>query len=259
MQNNEYYTEPEGDKIAPEEEVDLGTFKSVKSLKEAYDCLRKTFTQNAMELAKLKKADVTAEPIQTDEVEPKTVKNGAKTQKNDEKQAQNSQNSEVLSSSDGQNVSDKVDATPDNIAKITDKADAPVNAKYDSDEWREMAQNFFFENPEAHEHISEIGRIIMQDKTVQNSAAPLDKAWIKVLKQLPRNGQVTNADLEQYILQNDEIKQKIINDYLKGLQVKRSAPKVISERVGTQMNATKSSRALTMAEAKELAKKILIK
>ncbi len=33
---------------------DLGTFKTVKNLKEAYESLRKVFTKNAMELAKLK-------------------------------------------------------------------------------------------------------------------------------------------------------------------------------------------------------------
>ncbi len=35
--------------------TNLGTFKSVKTLKDAYDALRKSFTKNAMELAKIKK------------------------------------------------------------------------------------------------------------------------------------------------------------------------------------------------------------
>ena len=37
-----------------EDGTPLGTFKSVKNLKEAYDELRSCFTKNAMELAKLK-------------------------------------------------------------------------------------------------------------------------------------------------------------------------------------------------------------
>ncbi len=35
--------------------TDLGTFKSVKTLKDAYDSLRSCFTKNAMELAKMSK------------------------------------------------------------------------------------------------------------------------------------------------------------------------------------------------------------
>ena len=55
MQNNDFNTKLKSDEHTQHDEVDLGTFKSVKTLKEAYDCLRKTFTQNAMELAKYKK------------------------------------------------------------------------------------------------------------------------------------------------------------------------------------------------------------
>ena len=38
-----------------EDNTDLGTFKSAKTLKEAYDNLRSCFTKNAMELAEIKK------------------------------------------------------------------------------------------------------------------------------------------------------------------------------------------------------------
>lgn len=259
MQNNEYYAEQNDDKNTSNDEVDLGTFKSVKSLKDAYDCLRKTFTQNAMELAKFKKSEAVSEQSENDELDAKVSENDKKTQKNNKNSEKTSENNEFSSNSSDTIESDKVATTPDKNANSMDKATAPIDEKFNSDEWRETAQKFFLENPKAREHISEIGRIIMQDQSVKNSADPLDKAWIKVLNQLPRDNKISDTDLEQYILQNDEIKQKIINDYLKGLQVKKSAPKVIAERVGAQVNATKSSRALTMAEAKELAKKILIK
>ena len=45
------------EEIINEEGADLGTFKSVKNLKDAYDSLRKVFTQKSMELAKLKKEE----------------------------------------------------------------------------------------------------------------------------------------------------------------------------------------------------------
>jgi len=47
---------PNFDDLEPVDDgTDLGTFKSVKNLKSAYDELRSCFTKNAMELAKLKK------------------------------------------------------------------------------------------------------------------------------------------------------------------------------------------------------------
>ena len=43
------------EEIKEDSSLPLGTFKSVKTLKEAYDSLRSCFTKNAMELAEIKK------------------------------------------------------------------------------------------------------------------------------------------------------------------------------------------------------------
>ncbi len=264
MQNNDFYTKPSNEENRQQDEVDLGTFKSVKTLKDAYDSLRKTFTQNAMELAKYKKNESKTEVneiSQNSESDDKNTKNSEKIEKNDEKTTNFTQNSEILENATTQEIaelSDKVGSTPDTNLGEVDKVLAPTLNRFESEEWQKKVQNFFQENEDARQHANEIGRIIMQNEDVRNSADPLDKAWIKVLK----NNLVTpldNAKIEEYILQNESIRQKIIEQYLSELQHKKSAPKVISERGGTQPNATKSPHPLSMAEAKELAKKIMIK
>ncbi len=258
MQNNDFNTKLKSDEHTQQDEVDLGTFKSVKTLKEAYDCLRKTFTQNAMELAKYKKnlvdgnnetgADEVVNVDKNDEKTQKNIKNNDEINKNNEK------TQEVLD----ENKSDKVVSTPDELNVIVDKVSTPTYDKFDNAEWQEKVQQFFLDNQDARQYATEIGRIIMQNEMVRNSSEPLDKAWIQVLKSNAK-AHISNDELEQYALQNDAIKNKIIEQYLAELQHKKSAPKVISERVGTQVRAGKSPRAYSMAEAKELAKKILIK
>lgn len=264
MQNNELYTEPSSDELQQQEEVDLGTFKSVKTLKEAYDCLRKTFTQNAMELAKYKKNEQnnnTNEKLLELENADKTSENSEKSAKNDEKTQISTQNCDIeenLVNNKDDKSSDKVDVTPDNNTSEVDKVLAPISARFEGEVWQEEVKNFFAENEDARQYASEIGRIIMQNENVRNSADPLDKAWIKVL-QNSRKTTASETDLEMLVMQNESIKQKIIEEYLSKLQHSKTAPKVIAERSGAQVNAQKSSHVLTMAEAKELAKKIMIK
>jgi len=264
MQNNELYTEPSSDELQQQEEVDLGTFKSVKTLKEAYDCLRKTFTQNAMELAKYKKNEQSNnanEKSQELENADKTSENSEKSAKNDEKTQISTQNSDVernLGNNEDDKSSDKVEATPDKNTIEVDKGLTPSSTRFEGEKWQEEVKNFFVENEDARQYASEIGRIIMQNENVRNSADPLDKAWIKVLQNSTKTA-TSETDLEVFVMQNESIKQKIIEEYLNKLQHSKTAPKVIAERSGAQVNAQKTPHALTMAEAKELAKKIMIK
>lgn len=256
MQNNELYSKRSVEQ-SQQEDVNLGTFKSVKSLKEAYDCLRKTFTQNAMELAKYKKdLEKTERNPESESVQQKSenVQNVSKNKENSSKISSFNDDNTI---SEDNKMSDKVDSTPDNNVQM-DKVKTPICSKYESEEWQNKVQQFFLENQDAMPFASEIGRIIMQDKSIQNSAEPLDKAWIKVLKTNVAKS-IDEAMLEKLALQNENIKQKIIEQYLSELQHKKSTPKVIAEKTGTQLSAGKTFQIRSMKDAKEMAKKILIK
>ena len=258
MQNNDFNTKLKSDEQTQQDAIDLGTFKSVKTLKEAYDCLRKTFTQNAMELARYKKNSIVENQEQNINKEQITNEINENMQKNIKNSDEIDINDEKTQEDSVKEASDKVANTPDDSAKIVDKVNAPTYDKFDNTEWQERVQQFFLDNQDARQYAIEIGRIIMQDEMVRNSTDPLDKAWIQVLKNNAKS-HISDSELEQYALQNDSIKKKIIEQYLEELQHKKSAPKVISERIGTQVSAGKTPRAYSMAEAKELATKILIK
>lgn len=259
MENQELNLEQNVVDEVDKTEVDLGTFKSVKNLKEAYDSLRKTFTQNAMELAKMKKEK--AEDNATDNQETTQ-----KTQKNDEKKQNLTENQDNLdlttqsaetSQNDIMDESDKVNHTPDNN-KIADKEQSPATNIFESEEWQQEVKQFFVQHEDAREFAKDIGRIIMQDKAVQNSADPLGRAWIKILADKQKQSFSTEEELMQVALNNEAIKQRIVEDYLSSLH-KNSSPRLIAKPVGAEFNAKNTSRPLNMAQARAMAEKILIK
>ena len=252
--------------------TDLGTFKSVKTLKDAYDCLRKSFTKNAMELSKIKKEQQentlkTKNAENKEEVFAKQDENATFKDKNQQNQQKSSDlndlRAEIVNTDDHKSVenqeSDKA-LTPDN-EKETDKVEnTPVNF-WESADWNENVKNFFESNNKAKNYVKEIGKVLVQDKDIRTSSNPLQQAWIKVLENKINDNVINNADLEEIVMNNEKIKQKIIQEYLNELKSKKSAPAVISKTQisGAEIVAERKNSALSMAEAKELAKKLLMK
>lgn len=257
MENNDLIKEPKVEEQVQQEEVNLGTFKSVKTLKEAYDSLRKTFTQNAMELAKYKKqAESLGDDVQkTETTKTENIdKNDEKTIKNDDfsqKNQENATNFDILES-------DKVTTTPDN-QDDADKVNTPAEVNFESAEWQQKVQNFFRDNQEARDFAKEIGKEIIQDKAVRDSVDPLGRAWIKILQRQNVRRELSEQELQDLVTKNEAIKQKIIVDYLSQLQHKKTVPTLIANNTGAEVNAKVSPHALNMDEAKELARKIFLK
>ena len=296
-------TSSQGGENIQQEAVDLGTFKSVKTLKEAYDNLRKTFTQNAMELAKLKKQnsiDTKIDDTKTNEINSKPNENSVKTvkiQENNENfrdldgentnsttiQAENTENNSKIPEQntnntqnllqnlennalfdktteniiDKNNESDKVDSTPDTTITDADKVKSPAERNFESAEWQNEVHKFFLENEDARQYAKEIGNEIMQDKAIQQSIDPLARAWIRILKKQNERNRVSDTDLEEIAVKNENIKQKVILEYLSQLR-KKGTPRLIS-KPSSELNASLSPRALNMDDAKELARKIMMK
>ena len=253
--------------------TNLGTFKSVKTLKDAYDCLRKSFTKNAMELSKIKKEQsLNKENSKTSEIQAEVF---AKQDINDENTSKNAKNStnqpnlnelteEILKTNeDGiieKSESDKVN-TPDNSSKNTDKVENTPVKFWESADWNQKVKTFFENNNKAKNYVKEIGQVLVQDKDVRSSNNPLQQAWIKVLEKKINDNVVNNEDLEEIVMKNDKIKQKVIQEYLNTLKSNKTAPAVISKTQisGAEIIAEQKPNALSMTEAKELAKKLLMK
>lgn len=257
-----------------QDDTNLGTFKSVKSLKDAYDSLRSCFTKNAMELAEIKKnMQQNNENIdKKEEVFAKTDTNVSKIDQNDQNQAKNSDlndfRQEILQSNEldiiqktkkGEDIlSDKVDITPDKT--ILDKAESPQEVKpnvdvWENADWNSKVERFFELYPDAKVYSKELAQILVNDKTVRKSESPLTNAWIKILQNNKHEIKLDNEFISKNVLNNPKIYNLVVNDYLSKLKTNKSAPSVIANVEGASVSAGVHKTVANMAEAKELAKK----
>jgi hypothetical protein len=116
-------------------------------------------------------------------------------------------------------------------------------------------QTFFETNPNAKEYVNEISELILKDKTVANSTESLDIAWAKVLNNKFTSPEKLAKDeqfVSKYILNNKEVTQQIIKNYLQGLSSKKTAP-VISAHSGSGFSLAPKNKPNNLEEAKKMA------
>ena len=106
----------------------------------------------------------------------------------------------------------------------------------------------------------EISDEILKDAELQSSPNMLDIAWARVLaKNYKTPDQIISEDsfLENYILSNEQIKNKIMNSYISEVN-KRKSPSVIGSGIkGGVSLLTKGGKPSTLNDAKVLAEKML--
>lgn len=194
----------------------LGTFKDVEALKKSYDNLRSEFTRKSQELSKLNKliGDKEQTPPNANESEPLKE--------------------------------DQLD-----VEKQTQK---PF---WESEDWQQNTEQFFKQYDLSDDEKYELAQILVQDKDISSSNSPLHSAYIKLIKKnLTNKKDVVNDEtfLNNYVFNNEKVKQKIISDYVKSLKERESVPSVLpnfAANFGEQPQKTPK----TLNEAKSLASK----
>lgn len=195
-------------------------FKDVKSLEQAYLNLQSEFTRKCQRLSELEKSS-------GDNLLTKNASDSAN-------------NNEIDSDSDSTSESDK-----------------PQVSKpfYEMEGWQESVNNFLTIHPDASEFASEIVNEILMDKDLAFSPNSLTNAYNKILasKYIPKQNLLEDEDfVNNYILTNEKIKEKIINNYIKNLN--NNTPKVISSSHLSSVGLTPNKKPTTLEEAKLLAK-----
>lgn len=127
----------------------------------------------------------------------------------------------------------------------------PDIPKYD---YLENAKDFFATNQRAKKYEDKLTKIIIEDKDVASSQNPLSSAWNKFLnsKFLDEEELVNNQEfLNQYIFNNESIKNKIIQEYFNSLNMSKS-PTLISSQKGSESILTPVTKPKTIKEARKL-------
>ena len=126
---------------------------------------------------------------------------------------------------------------------------------------KESETEFLKNNPEAKEFIDDLNAIVADDKLIENQDSPLKAAWDKYRQENFISKDTLAKDeefLSKYIYSNDAIKQKILDEYFKQLNL-NNIPPMIAKQVGSKSILTKNTKPTTFAEAGDLVKSILDK
>lgn len=125
------------------------------------------------------------------------------------------------------------------------------------DVFNQNLQDFLEAHPEAVNFKDMILQQVSGDKLEDSN--PFELAWGKIAMQnfkTPENLVKDSGFLEQYVFNNNEIKDKIMNDYFSQLNF-ADTPKLISNHAGSASSVTPRATAGSIAEAGKMAKAIL--
>ncbi|MGN0771848.1 MAG: hypothetical protein ACI4MI_04615 [Christensenellales bacterium] len=129
---------------------------------------------------------------------------------------------------------------------------------YQSPDWKTKTDKFFEEYPSAKRWAEQIGRTIADDNQLARNENCLEIALARVLSDnyLTPQEMIQNRDfVEQYVLTNEQIKSKIIDEYIQSLEQNRP-PKSMMGR--GQIILSPPNKPKSIEEAGEIIKKMLV-
>ncbi len=98
---------------------------------------------------------------------------------------------------------------------------------YTRADWHEKLSAFLDSHSDARKYADEISSVILEDKDVANSDNSLELAWLRVMsdKYISPDSLDAHSDLiDKYLSSHEDIKEKIINEYLDSVKQNRTPP-----------------------------------
>lgn len=135
-----------------------------------------------------------------------------------------------------------------------DNTSEPLVPEYQREHWKEELSMFLENNPEAKKYASEIGQLLIKDKDLACRQNSLELAWNKVMKEhfVDANTVGQQPDFfDKYIKNNQEVKDKIIKEYLDGVQHHTVPPLIKGVSSGVSL-VEKVKAPTNLEEAREI-------
>ena len=117
-----------------------------------------------------------------------------------------------------------------------------------------QSRSFFENNKQAEPYKEQIFKTLQEDKLLINTNNPFEQAWIKVLKEnfVDKANLIKDPQfLQEYVFNNNYIKNKIISEYFAKLHTQEN-PTLISNQKGSQTVLATVSKPKTIEEASKL-------
>ncbi len=141
------------------------------------------------------------------------------------------------------------------LEKTQQESQAPVFSKED---WQDRVSEFINSHSEAKKFASEISQEILTNPSLQSKEDALELAWAKVIGQKYKPVEdMVNDDkfVDDYVLSSEQIKQKVLQSYIKDLSSQKIPPFVTTSS-GGDIAFTTTPKATTLSEAKTLVEEI---
>ena len=136
------------------------------------------------------------------------------------------------------------------------KEKAEQTPVFKSDTWKESVSAFLTQNEDAKEYSEEIASEIMADEKLQNSPDALELAWARVMKKeyaLPRNLAQNDDFINNQILSQENIRDRVLKEYFTNIQKTKTPPIIASKGVVASVGQKQPT---TMLEAKQMVEKL---
>ncbi len=249
---------------------DLGKFKTVQALKDAYDSLEVEFTKKCQKLSQLQKdktenlskkeenneveKEVSAKEVDEQKLTEKIdnfVKIDKIFHKNDEK---THEDAEIISNND-ENASERENDLQEENNENDAKDEQIALSKTGENSFDDEEMKKFLEcNFDASCYADEI-KERFKSVDIKNSD-PFEVAWAQVLLSHIKEGDKASDPLiNQYVLSDKNVRKKVIEDYLDGLRNSKP-PLVISSQSGERVSGVMPDSPKTLADAKRLVDKM---
>lgn len=118
-------------------------------------------------------------------------------------------------------------------------------------DYEQKVNNFFEENPSAKPFAQEISNVLKSDKALADSPDSLNKAFEKVKAKnfKTKDEMLLDSDfIENYVLKDKNIKDKILSEYLNGILSSKATP-VMSTSEGSNVMITPKRKPTSLKEA----------
>ena len=132
---------------------------------------------------------------------------------------------------------------------------------YFKENWQNRVSKFLSENQNAKKFASEISQEILSNPSFQKEDKALDLAWAKIISQKYRSPEeVVNDDkfVNDFVLNNEQIKQKVLSNYIKDIESRKIPPFVSASKGGNIAFATPKVPN-TLSEARQYVEDLLKK
>lgn len=142
------------------------------------------------------------------------------------------------------------ESSDENIKQQNEESNS-TNDDITKEEFNQNLNAFLEANSEAAEFAEEIKNKFSEVKT---KTSPFEDAWARVVFSMLKDGKLSDNMIDQYLITNQNVQNKVIESYLKDLQ--NDKPPLVISSSGERLSQVEPDSPKTLAEAKAIVDKM---